>query len=322
MQAGQKPITTKAKANNMAKFGIDVSKWQKGFNFDKAKSEGVEFVILRGAYHMSKDTCFESFYTACKQRNIPVGVYHYSMAENVTEAKNEANYLISNVLKNKTFEYPVYMDIEDKALKALGKKKLTDVVIAFCETLEKAGYFVGIYSTAYFLRSYTQESRLSAYDKWIAQWASRCTYSGHFGMWQFGGETNKLRSNVVAGVVCDQNFAYRDYPEVIKKAGLNGFASKTEKETVKKSVDELATEVIQGKWGSGEARKKALTEAGYNFANVQAEVNKRLAQKPITEIAREVIQGKWGVGQDRKDRLKEVGYDPSEVQKVVNGLLK
>ena len=46
----------------MQRFGIDISKWQNGFDFDKAKSEGVEFIILRGAYSNSKDSCFEDFY--------------------------------------------------------------------------------------------------------------------------------------------------------------------------------------------------------------------------------------------------------------------
>lgn len=207
----------------MQKFGIDISVWQKGFNFDKAKAEGVEFAILRGAYHLSKDKCFEDFYSACKARNIPVGVYLYSMAKTVATAKAEAENLIANVLKGKQFEYPIYMDIEDKAQRVLGKDLLTEIVITFCDTLEKAGYYVGIYSTASFLSSFTHESKLSRFDKWIAQWAKKCSYKGDYGMWQFGGETNLLRTNKVAGVVCDQDYAYKDYPAIIKGLGLNGF---------------------------------------------------------------------------------------------------
>lgn len=208
----------------MQKFGIDISVWQKGFDFDKAKAEGVEFAILRGAYHMSKDKCFEDFYAACKARNIPVGVYLYSMAKTAATAKAEAKALISNVLAGKQFEYPIYMDIEDKVQRVLGKDVLTEIVITFCETLEKAGYYVGIYSTASFLSSYTHESKLSRFDKWIAQWAKKCSYKGDYGLWQFGGETNLLRSNKVAGVVCDQDYALKDYPAIIKGLGLNGFS--------------------------------------------------------------------------------------------------
>ncbi len=211
----------------MQKFGIDISVWQKGFDFDKAKAEGVEYALLRGAYHMSKDKCFEDFYAACKERNIPVGVYLYSMAKTVAQAKNEAEALIAAVLRGKQFEYPIYIDVEDKVQRALGKDLLTNIIIAFCETLEKAGYYAGIYSTASFLSSYTHESKLYRFDKWIAQWSKKCSYTGDYGMWQFGGETNLLRSNKVAGVVCDQDYALKDYPAIIKGLGLNGFGGES-----------------------------------------------------------------------------------------------
>ena len=259
-------------------FGIDVSKWQGDFDFAKAKSEGVKFAILRGAYSTSKDVKFEQYYNACKALNLPVGVYHYSMAKSVSEARTEANFLIKNVLKGKQFEYPIYMDVEDKVQKALGKDLLTDIVITFCDTLEKAGYYVGIYSSASFFRTYMHESKLERFDKWIAQWTKSCTYKGEYGMWQFGGETNKIRSNKIAGVTCDQNYAYNDYPKIIKEKGLNGYNKNTNVKP-SKTVKELAQEVIDGKWGNGEDRKTKLTKAGYDYKSVQAEVNKLLKTK-------------------------------------------
>ena len=54
----------------MQKLGIDISVWQNGFNFDKAKEEGVEFVILRGAYSTSEDKCFDGFYKQCKKKGL------------------------------------------------------------------------------------------------------------------------------------------------------------------------------------------------------------------------------------------------------------
>jgi hypothetical protein len=245
------------------------------------------------------------------------------LATSIAEAKNEANYLINNVLKGKTFEYPIYMDVEDVSLKSLGKKLLTEIIVAFCEILENAGYYVGIYSTANFLKSYTNESELKDYDKWIAQWSMECTYKGEYGMWQFGGETNKVRTNVVAGVICDQNYAYVDYPAIIKKAKLNGFGYESKKsyhvvvgdypdeaEAVKmlntlkshgidgtmvlsvideddivaptpnlKSIDEVAWEVIKGKWGSGNNRIIALEKEGYDYIAVQKRVNEILLKK-------------------------------------------
>lgn len=206
-------------------FGIDVSKWQGEFNFKQAQSEGVQFAILRGAYATSKDVKFEAYYTACKGLGIPVGCYHYSMAKNATEARVEANFLIENVLRGKQFEYPVYMDVEDSTQAALGKNTLTEIITTFCDTIEKAGYYVGIYSTYNYLAQNTHVEKLARYDKWIAHWASKCTCPIPFNMWQFGGETNTLRSTKVAGVVTDQNYAYLDYPAIMKKNGLNGFSS-------------------------------------------------------------------------------------------------
>lgn len=96
----------------------------------------------------------------------------------------------------------------------------------------------------------------------------------------------------------------------------------------KKTIEELAKEVIAGKWGNGADRKKRLTDAGYDYSKVQARVNELVSGKTTTQkksvdvIAKEVIAGKWGNGQNRKNRLAKAGYNYSEVQKKVNQLLK
>jgi len=92
--------------------------------------------------------------------------------------------------------------------------------------------------------------------------------------------------------------------------------------TPKKTVDELAKEVIAGKWGNGTDRKNRLTKAGYNYSEVQKKVNELVNKKSIDTIAKEVIQGKWGNGTDRKNRLTKAGYNYKEVQNRVNQLLR
>ena len=93
-----------------------------------------------------------------------------------------------------------------------------------------------------------------------------------------------------------------------------------------KSIDELAREVIQGKWGNGEERKNRLISAGYDYSAVQAKVNELMggikSTKSVDQLAHEVIYGYWGNGQDRKNRLTAAGYDYSAVQNRVNELLK
>lgn len=94
----------------------------------------------------------------------------------------------------------------------------------------------------------------------------------------------------------------------------------------KKTVDELAQEVLAGKWGNGDARREKLTEAGYDYKAVQKRVNELLAAgkaaASVDKVAREVIAGKWGNGERRKRKLTAAGYDYKAVQKRVNELLK
>jgi hypothetical protein len=212
------------------KFGIDVSKWQGNFDFSKAKSKDkVEFVILRGAYSTTKDIRFDNYYAKCKSLNLPVGVYHYSIATTVEQARAEAEFLYTKVLKGKQFELPIYIDVEDAKQLALSKEALTKIVQAWCDYLEGKGYFVGIYASLWTFQSELNDKALEKYTHWIAQWSKECTYTGDIDMWQFGGERNALRSNQIAGQTVDQDYMYRDFPSIIKAAGLNGFGKSTVK---------------------------------------------------------------------------------------------
>ena len=103
----------------------------------------------------------------------------------------------------------------------------------------------------------------------------------------------------------------------------------TPTEKTKKSNKQLAEEVIRGDWGNGEERKKRLTEAGYNFSEIQIIVNNKLGVKSSSsnkksndEVAYEVIRGDWGNGEERKYKLTQAGYDYDTIQKIVNDKLK
>lgn len=101
--------------------------------------------------------------------------------------------------------------------------------------------------------------------------------------------------------------------------------SKPASGTGKKTVAQLADEVLAGKWGNGADRKSRLTAAGYDYDAVQNAVNAKLsgqkAKKSNTEIAKEVIAGKWGNGADRRKRLEAAGYNYAAVQAIVNKLI-
>ncbi len=221
----------------MKAFGIDISRWQKGIDFNKIKAEDVEFVILRCAYGISTDACFSDFYQQAKDRGFNVGAYIYTIATRPEEAEAEAKH-VCDILKGKQFELPIYFDIEDAKHKKLTKAQNTAICKAFCDYMEKQGYWVGVYASLSFFSSYLNDAELQKYAHWVAEWRGQCSYKGDagvLGMWQFGGETNIVRSNKIAGHTCDQDYMLIDYPSKIKAAGKNGF-SKTSTTTLTPST--------------------------------------------------------------------------------------
>lgn len=133
-------------------------------------------------------------------------------------------------------------------------------------------------------------------------------------------------------VVCDHGTYYSDGKKVSKPSKTFGWGELCDGvrvvkwvEDAKKSNEEIAREVIAGKWGNGDDRKNRLTQDGYDYNAVQSLVNTMLkptSRKSNEVIAREVIAGKWGNGYERKTRLKKAGYDYTAIQAIVNRLMK
>ena len=272
--------------------GIDISKHDGTIDFRKVKKSGLaDFVVIRAGYGRlisQKDIKFEEFYRDCKENNIPVGAYWYSYAHSVAEIQTEARVFLQ-AIKGKQFEYPVYLDFEEKSQFALGKAKCTEMAKAFLEILENAGYYAGIYSSKSHLENYFTEDILTGYTVWVAHYGvSKTSYKYPFDIWQYSSDGS------VPGINhrCDMNYCYKeDFPEIIKNAGLNGFAKTSDAtESPKKSIDELAKEVLENKWGTGADRKDRLTAAGYSYEAVQNAVNALLkasaqpVEKPVESV--------------------------------------
>jgi len=273
----------------MERKGLDISSYQKGINFDEIKAK-VDFLILRAGFtgwggdgtNKNKDNCFEDFYNKAKSRGIPVGAYWYSCANTYEKGKSEAEYVYNNCLKGKQFEYPICMDVEEDRHQQIGKEKIANAIKGFCEFLESKGYYVSIYANSNYFNNYIDTAELSMYDKWLAVWNSNkpSFKYGDFGLWQ------NSSNGIIGGMRVDTDYAYKDYPSIIKNAGLNGYAKGTSEttapETSKKSNEEITNEVIAGNWGNGEDRKNALTNAGYDYSTIQSIVNSKLgvASKP------------------------------------------
>lgn len=189
--------------------GIDVSKYQGDIDYAKVKGSGIQYVIARigyGMYENQKDPKFEANYSGAINNALPIGVYLYSYALNIDEAKKEAEVVLT-WLNNRQLNLPVYYDIEDKSQETLSKETLTSMCIAFCEKIEEAGYWAGIYANKYWLTSHLNSAELEdKYTIWVAQYNSQNTYKGKYDMWQYtsSGQVNGVSGNV------DMNILYRD----------------------------------------------------------------------------------------------------------------
>ena len=303
---------------NIIAKGIDVSSWQKEINWDKVKKAGIQFAILRCGYGSDKasqdDKYFARNLAECERVGIPYGIYLYSYATNVEMAHSEAAHVL-RLLGDKKPMYPIYYDLEDaKTTGKCSKALILDMAKAFCADLEAKGYLVGIYANTYWNNTYLTDAWYNTKPRWVAQYASKCTYKGEYGIWQYSssGKVDGIAGNV------DMNYAYADYPTVLTKH-YGGVASAPVE--VKKTNEQLADEVLKGLWGNGADRKKNLEAAGYDYEAVQSIVNARCAtpaKKSNEEIAQEVLDGKWGNGTDRKNRLEAAGYDYDTIQGIVN----
>jgi GH25 family lysozyme M1 (1,4-beta-N-acetylmuramidase) len=233
---------------------LDISEHQRNFDYFKFKANHPEVlaVILRVGFtgwgkakNKLKDSMFDVHYSGFKRVGLPVGVYYYSCAVTVEEAKEEAR-LTQLYLKDKIIDFPVWWDTEDDhdinaagasltSQAMLSKNALTDIAIAYCDEMERAGYFVGIYASTSWFTNRLDLTRLRRYDKWVAHYGvAKPNVSFTYGMHQF---TNRAMVEGYRGYV-DMNWCTRDYPTIIKNAGLNGFKKPSEADTCDEQVDE------------------------------------------------------------------------------------
>lgn len=205
--------------------GIDVSSYQGKIDWTKVKPF-IDFAIIRCGWgndiRSQDDVYYERNAQMCKELNIPFGVYLYSYATTLDEARSEVNHTL-RLIRNKRLEYPVFLDVESKRQMTLPKEDLIDIVKYYCEEMQKAGYYVGIYSSLNRFRSNLDSRELDSFDKWVAEWNDTFTYKGEAGMWQYTSfeEIAGIRGRV------DGDEAFYDYPKIIRDAGLNHLEEET-----------------------------------------------------------------------------------------------
>lgn len=158
--------------------GIDVSEHQKEINWQQVASSGVDFAYIRVGRRgyteggLFEDPYFKANIEGALANGIDVGVYMFSQAITVSEAMEEARYVLDRI-QGYNVSLPIVFDwekIEDPSARtaSLEMNGRTDCAVAFCETIENAGYK----SCVYFNRNlgyYGYDlTRLTDYEFWFS----------------------------------------------------------------------------------------------------------------------------------------------------------
>lgn len=196
-------------------FGIDVSKYQSGLDWNQIKKSGVSFVIIRIGYrgygatgNLVKDPMFEEHFTNARNAGLKVGVYFFTQAVNEAEAQEEADGC-NWALNGRTLDYPIFYDTEASTAPrgtgradGLGVEDRTKCAIAFCERVKELGYKPGVYaSTTWYRKRVNYNTLRSRYTIWNAHYGVSSSPIG-CDMWQgtrtahINGYSGELDANI------------------------------------------------------------------------------------------------------------------------------
>lgn len=187
--------------------GVDVSSWQGEIDWALVKAAGIDFAIVQLGYRgygggtLNLDEQFLANMQGASEAGIELGVYFFSQAITVEEAAEEANYVIEN-LEGFELAYPVCFDwetVEEEArTDSVDHDMISEFAMAFCETVEEAGYTAAIYfnrKQGYFTYDLEQ---LQDYKFWLAEYNDRPSFYFAFDIWQYSktGSVDGIKGNV------------------------------------------------------------------------------------------------------------------------------
>ena len=260
---------------------IDVSKHNGSIDFKKVKADGIAAVIIRAGYGKNNiDERFKANIEGAIAAGLPVGIYWFSYAFSDEMAKREAKYCI-DAIKPYKISLPVFFDWEYDSMKYAKKngvtpsrKAITDMTKVFCQAVKDAGYTAGYYLNEDYKKNHYDVTQLDNYIEWYARYSSKMNTTGA-AIWQYSdaGKVSGISGN------CDMNYLIE---ESILKSGTSSGSNKTPAPAPgpkKKTNEQIADEVIAGKWANGVERKRRLVHAGYNYNEIQKLVNEKLAAK-------------------------------------------
>lgn len=159
--------------------GTEVSKFQNEngpIDWNAAKKDGLDFVMIRLAYGMKEDVYFDANVKGAQKAGIKVGVYLCSTAKNMTDAMAEAELTLKKIKPYK-LEYPVAYDLEVASMlsEGLSREDLTDMVNAYCKKVEQAGFIPMVYANRTWLTKHMNLSKIP-YDVWFAAYPENRIY--------------------------------------------------------------------------------------------------------------------------------------------------
>lgn len=203
--------------------GLDASEFQGTVDWEKVKSAGYRFAMLRAGYGFrTLDLQFRRNAAECNRIGLPIGAYWFCYATSPEDAVQEADGCLKAISQYR-LEYPVCYDIEQASIDYAAKNGITitpslavQIVQSFCNRIEEKGYYAMYYSNRNFLREYFPADFAKRYALWYAFYNSTLDCTG-CGIWQF---TSEGSIPGIAGDV-DLDYSYVDYPAVIRSAGLN-----------------------------------------------------------------------------------------------------
>lgn len=199
--------------------GIDVSKYQGNIDWAKVAKDGVRFAILRSGSQDNNgpyvDPYFEKNYTGAKAAGLKVGAYVFTYGKTEEEQNKELNVWLT-ALQGKTFDYPVFVDVEADQLKNVSN--LTNLVKRMMDILDQKGFIPGWYSYTNFINSYIDANALKDYPLWVADYRDSIGYKGDYMMWQYSssgtidGISGDVDLNLDYSGICDDSEADEPAP--------------------------------------------------------------------------------------------------------------
>lgn len=203
---------------------IDVSTWQGDIDWAKVKKAGYAHAIIRAGFGRDAeqvDNKFERNYKNAKAAGVKLGAYWYSYADSVEDAKREAAACLA-VLKGKTFEMPVFFDMEEGFQTKFSKTTLTNMAKAFCDKIIKGGFDAGIYSNLNWLTNHLDYNSLKqTYPIWLAQYHTEAQLECDIWQYSSTGKVDGIKGSVDMNIIYDANIVKTnksdDTEEIVRK---------------------------------------------------------------------------------------------------------